>query len=826
MCAKLAKLGQWLIGLVVVYTLLNLIQFSWFLSSPEGYWSLWAFVETFSALFFALFLTLWMVFFLYRQIAIVFEERRGRITVWMLIKPFLFTALFGLFATWTLFQASAFNFWLSRSMAERYSYLTKSRKLIEEGRLQEAMSTAERVYKKGKMDNNTGCFFIFSHLYQSTDGYQKSTSQEQYEASINMAYCIRAHVPSTQAAETYLKEALRLSQNKFLRAMPEYAIYPQIELAELYLSQGRYEHAESLFSNAKRLVSAAGQSDVLEIINLNEVFARAAEVNSDKERAFGLRKESLKLYEQSGMSKKNEFYHQLVLLVAQYSLLYHQVTEAGNLILKIMPTIEKHKRKELYSNYLKVRSLYCSAAAELEERDERIIEPSYWERLITLFSKTIPVSEKFYRESERCALAVMEFRQERSELESQEMVVDLSFLATFYTNRAKYAEAARIHLKSLQILRKNKVANERYYYQILLSLACSEALSGHINQDARLAEFEAWISDKLARNFVFLTAREREAFANELEVYLSSVNLVYLKDPTPEHLEKIFNNTLLIKNLAFYSERQLKKMISEQGRGANSAYEQILVLQNQLQEKRQRLAPQEFNKLQEIVDQRERKLTAELTKDSGNLLTRVSASWNKVYGKLSGSQSVVEFIRITEHKGRAQYYRYYALVGTKQLDYPQLVALCTEQELEAALDQKGGEKERIEAIYNRNSTKLYDLVWAAIHRRLAGVNKVFISPYGALHQVSFNALLASENIDISILGSSRVIIERPATPKQINAMLFGDIAYGTGNHDIKGNGPKVDKRRNGLPYFHTLPFSLSEVNEISMILRSAKCIYR
>ena len=125
-----------------------------------------------------------------------------------------------------------------------------------------------------------------------------------------------------------------------------------------------------------------------------------------------------------------------------------------------------------------------------------------------------------------------------------------------------------------------------------------------------------------------------------------------------------------------------------------------------------------------------------------------------------------------------------------------------EKQLEKIIGKFGGNNYNyINNIYGKNNeinTQLYKLIWAPIDNYLNNIGidqsnndtklKVFISPSGLLHKISFSAIAKKQNIylcdayDIEIKSTTGKIIDNKnftLSRKTTNATLFGGIDYNT-----------------------------------------------
>jgi len=98
--------------------------------------------------------------------------------------------------------------------------------------------------------------------------------------------------------------------------------------------------------------------------------------------------------------------------------------------------------------------------------------------------------------------------------------------------------------------------------------------------------------------------------------------------------------------------------------------------------------------------------------------------WEDVQHHLGIGEVAIEFIRTMNSTDSLIYYN--ALVLSRGQNYPQLVKLCSEDELNTLSYKDFG--------------KLYDLVWKPIEPYLEGIKEIYYSPTGELYNIPFHAL--------------------------------------------------------------------------------------
>lgn len=180
---------------------------------------------------------------------------------------------------------------------------------------------------------------------------------------------------------------------------------------------------------------------------------------------------------------------------------------------------------------------------------------------------------------------------------------------------------------------------------------------------------------------------------------------------------------------------------------------------------------------------------------------RFRYSWVDVKKSLREGAIAVEFFSVGETP-EGEWLA--ALVIDKNSDYPQLVRLCSIDDL-SKVDKRN--------LYT--SSELYDLIWAPILETRSSVTDIYFSPSGVLHNVAIEYCNDADGMDLmSSYGVSRVSSTRSLIRTQENNdykhfILFGGVNYNGYNQDPSENV------RGGVAY---LPATKIEVDSISQIL--------
>jgi CHAT domain-containing protein len=245
----------------------------------------------------------------------------------------------------------------------------------------------------------------------------------------------------------------------------------------------------------------------------------------------------------------------------------------------------------------------------------------------------------------------------------------------------------------------------------------------------------------LAGSFQWLSEKQREAYWVMVSGMVKNLNefAVVAHDTLPASTQLAYDAALLGKGLLMETNRELSKKIRELKDTA------IIDIYNNLRQTRVYLAKlvsessgklELMNKLNQEADSLDKLLSAKFA-PYNKQKDKLSISWEKVQEALSGDEAAIEFTRYYDYEDSA--YRYMALVVRTQDEYPQLVKLCTEDEL-IAIDPK------------TQHYRYYPLLWQPMEDLLQDIKTIYYCPAGQLNNISFQA--------ISYKGGKKYLMDR------------------------------------------------------------------
>lgn len=197
----------------------------------------------------------------------------------------------------------------------------------------------------------------------------------------------------------------------------------------------------------------------------------------------------------------------------------------------------------------------------------------------------------------------------------------------------------------------------------------------------------------------------------------------------------------------------------------------------------------------------------------------LNVEWQDIQQALQPDEVCIEFIHF-EHSFVDNWKastsdRYAALVLDKNADYPIMLTLCSTEELKQAID---------DSPYDFHA--VYPLVWQPLEKYLEGKKRIFLSPTGLLHNVSFAGMKNANKTRLTTLHKIHYLLstkdvmayrEKSETKasKEKTAAFFGGADFSLSDQEIQEGNADLRNRGQG---FDFLPGSKQEVIRIANYL--------
>lgn len=176
----------------------------------------------------------------------------------------------------------------------------------------------------------------------------------------------------------------------------------------------------------------------------------------------------------------------------------------------------------------------------------------------------------------------------------------------------------------------------------------------------------------------------------------------------------------------------------------------------------------------EDLDRRALDLEKKLSAASGALsnqfkLRRDQLTIDSIRQRLNKQEVAIDFIHFNYHNGKEweDSILYYAIIIKKEQAIATIIPLTNQKDLQDIININITRKSQSYINNSLTNTALYDLIWKPIEASLKNTKRVYISPSGLLHQISFAALKNS---------SGKYLL---SIYELLNYGSFRDLAYPT-----------------------------------------------
>lgn len=627
-------------------------------------------------------------------------------------------------------------------------------------------------------------------------------------------------------AESIYKEVLAIRKNIPGIEHPDYAISAN-NLAQLYFKMGNYTNAEPLYQQAQLIIKKNfGEENLTYATALNNLGALYFS-KGIYEKAEPLYLEALKIRENILGTKHPDYSTSL----SNVALFYDET-----------------------GNYEKAEPLYTEAA---EIRLETL-GPEHPGYAVTLNNLALFYSAKGnYEKAGPLFLQVLSIRKKALGEKHPDYAVSLNNLAFFYRDNGDYKKAEQLFLEALEIDKKvlgemhpnyamllNNLAElydtmgdfkkaENMYLQALetfgkisreshpdyASLLCNLALlyqeSGNVDKSESMYEraMEVYLS-QIRQQFSFLSEREKEMYLARIQFFFSTYKNFILQQhkTTPAVAGKAYDIELYFKGLLLNTDKQLRNYILNSGDSAAvRIYDSWIAVRASLARQYSMPAIQrsfDIKAMEARANELEKKLTR-IYSEKNDLRGLQDIHWQDVQKKLKRGEIAIEFTDIPFFNGKkwTDTIMYIAILLKKDDIQPAIIPLFEVKQLDSLLQRgRSSDISFINDLYrwagagnqagSGKGQRLYNLIWKPLEKYLDGVQTVYFSPSGRLHQLSFAAIpcggkeLLSDRFNLVQLSSTGQLTLKQSENPVKEMVLYGGIEYDAGLDIMKSISDK------------------------------------
>ena len=303
--------------------------------------------------------------------------------------------------------------------------------------------------------------------------------------------------------------------------------------------------------------------------------------------------------------------------------------------------------------------------------------------------------------------------------------------------------------------------------------------------------FDLRITD-LEINLPVLSEVQKELYFSTMQADFELLNDFATRHPElSAQQERSFNNTLLTKGLLLKSSTAMRNAIyRSKDTILTKQYNDWIALKRRIS--KAYANGSETKELEDEANTLEQYLIKG-SKDFSEINKVQSLTWKDVQSKLKKGEVVIEFIRFAHTEDYLNdsnvVQLYAALIIDKESSHPKMIQLFTEEKLQQIIGSfPGNNLSYIQQLYGTKTaanTELFNLIWKPLEAELKVATKIYASPTGLLHKISFAALAEnsgtyiSDKYDIEIMASTGKIAmgSSVALNKESSITLFGGINY-------------------------------------------------
>ena len=365
-------------------------------------------------------------------------------------------------------------------------------------------------------------------------------------------------------------------------------------------------------------------------------------------------------------------------------------------------------------------------------------------------------------------------------------------LSTSYYAKGDYQKALDYGRKSIENARKSESYN--YITDALATTFYASFTLEKLDESKNLIlELMQLRNKEIQINLPLLAEKEKELY---FEIIRSDYELFYdyalsQKHKMPEITDQVYDNVLVTKGLLLKSSTAMRNaVLSSKDSTLMDSYHEWIELKKKMAEN---FGIENIEELEDRANELEKGLVRAFNEFSG--LRIEDHGWKDVQAGLEKGEAAIEFVRFLHQENfwvdSLKHEVYCALIIQKDYEHPKMIELFDASELEEVLGKYPGTSATyIEQNYGSKKQKkseLYNLIWKPMEKNLKGVSKIYISPDGLLHKVSFAALAKNQKVylsdlyEIKNITSSSLIAnaKKHQLSPDTEVSLFGDIVYNT-----------------------------------------------
>jgi tetratricopeptide (TPR) repeat protein len=381
----------------------------------------------------------------------------------------------------------------------------------------------------------------------------------------------------------------------------------------------------------------------------------------------------------------------------------------------------------------------------------------------------------------------------------------LNNLAELYDSMGDYKKAEAMYLEALETLGKISGVNHPDYASILSNLALLYQETGNFDKSESMYQraMQVYLS-QIKQQFGFLSEREKELYLAKIQFFFTTYRNFILQQykTNPALAGKAYDMELCFKGLLLNTDKLLRNYILNSGDSAAVRIYDSWIAARASLARQYAMSPGQQSPDLSATEVRANDMEKKLTRiyaEKNDPVVLQNTHWHDVQKRLQSDEAAIEFADIQFFNGSrwTDSIMYVAILLKSKDINPAIIPLFEVKQLDSLLERgRSSEISFINDLYwwaeagNQagygKGQRLYNLIWKPLEKYLNGIQTVYFSPTGRLHQLSFAAIpvaekeLISDRFHLVQLSSTAQLNNNQSDTPVKKIVLFGGIEYDAG----------------------------------------------
>lgn len=671
------------------------------------------------------------------------------------------------------------------------------------------------------------------------DAGRRSLNYAKLLRTLGELYALNGDFSKAQSA---IKEAQRIMRRLGEDTGPE--VSSTDELVELYLKTGRYDLAEDLIQNSIELRTSKLGENHFRLISPYNQLGRLRLIQGDFVLAEKAAQTALNIALVAASDTSSRYNENLSLLAE----VYKEMGDFENAKKRYIDIIANNKKifgdnsvkvAESYLRLARIKLLNKDLAEEIKttiDSAQKIIEPSLGTKHPLYASALelkaeVNVQEGNYDEalkqlSEAKIIWLESYGSRHINVGNNDKLT-----ASLYYAKKEYSKAIDNYDEALKVYKKIFNKTHPKYIKTLTQLAFAHYANKDFNQAlAVINEANESNLEYIQKYFPALSDKEKNSYWASIRPDFEFFNslAINMHRENPKVLSQMYDNKLATKAILLSSSLKVRERI------LNSGDEELIsefvswmqkkeLLTNAVSMSIDELQSNNISlaQLEKEINSLEKSLSEKSEAFKSNSDNK-SITWKDVVKTLKDDEVAIEIIRtnyFTNHFSDSVIYAF-LILNNKSKKGPELVVIGNGNELEG----KYYNYYRNVIKYKAKDKNSYDQYWQPINDKIAGKNKIFVSPDGIYNQLNIETFrkpndrfLIEDYLVYTISNTKDLVLHQDRVQRKYpvsTVALFGNPSFSDSDSENDGDL----RNKNAVSSIEPLPGAENEINAIKAIL--------